>query len=192
MLPLKDDLAHDRAGVAWVLAAIALVAGGVRPLVGLLAAIVILIAGDGVARRGRPSIAVLVAVAGAALTVGVALGAGDSRPPTAWNPLGPLAVAGGAAALAGVYVGLAPTARVLSFSLIPGAGGMIAVPAALWTLAGIALIALGEATNAVLPTGTGMTALVPLAALALGLLAGLPLRLLAAPPTTPVTPAASR
>ncbi|WP_320672222.1 hypothetical protein [Patulibacter defluvii] len=179
MFPLKDDLPHDRAPIAWALAAAVLAIGVVRPLVGLLSAIVVVIAADGVARRGRPSLALLTAVAGAALTVGVALGAGDSRPPDAWNPLGPLAAVGAAAGLAGVYVGLAPTARVLTFSLLPGAGGMIAVPAALWTLAGIALIAVGEATHAVLPTGTGMVALVPLAALALGLLAGLPLRLLA-------------
>ena len=178
MLPLKDDLDRPRARIALALALALLAGGAIRPLVGLLAALVAFVAADAVAHRSRPATAVVVALGGAALTVGVALAAGDSRPPDAWNPLGPLAVAGAAAALAGAYVGIAPTARVMTLSILPGAGGVLAVPVALWTLVGIALIVVAQATNAILPPGTGLTTLATLAALGLALLAGAPIGLL--------------
>lgn len=137
MIPLKDALPGNRAWVALVLALVVLAAGAVRPLAAVVAALVVFIAADGVARRSRPIVAVIVAVVGAAIAVGIGL-AGDAD--SAWNPLGPLAAAGAAIALTVAHLGLAPRARILSFSLVPAAGGMVAVPAVLWAAVGAVLV----------------------------------------------------
>lgn len=137
MIPLKDALPGNRAWVAVVLALVVLAGGAVRPLVAVLAALVVFIAADGVARRSKPVIAVVVAVVGAAIALALGL-AGDAD--SAWNPLGPQAAAGAAIALAVAHLALAPRARVLSFSLVPAAGGMVAVPAVLWAVVGAVLV----------------------------------------------------
>lgn len=175
MLPLKDAIDRPRHPLAWVLAGTVLAVGVVRPIVAVLAALVVLVTADAIAHRSRPGVAIAAAIVGGALTVLFAYDLGDSTPPHAWNPLGPLAAVGAAAALAGVSVGIAPTSRVLTLSLLPGAGGMLAVPAAVWTLVGIALIVVGQATNAILPPGTGLTTLLTLAVLGLALVVGTPL-----------------
>lgn len=140
MFPLKDALPGTRAWVSVVLPALALAAAAVRPLPALLAAAVLFVAADGVARRTRPVVAVGLAVLGAAAGIALTLGPADAD--ATWRALGPAAAIGAAAAVAAGHLLRAPTARVLTFSLVPAAGGMVAVPAALWALVGAVLAVL--------------------------------------------------
>ncbi|WP_210495509.1 hypothetical protein [Patulibacter sp. SYSU D01012] len=139
MFPLKDALPGDRSWVSVVLPLLAL-AAAVRPLPALLAAVVLFVAADGVARRVRPSAAVALAVVGAVAGVALTLGPADAD--ATWRAIGPAAAIGAAAAVAAGHLLRAPGARVLTFSLVPAFGGMVAVPAVLWALVGAALAVL--------------------------------------------------
>jgi hypothetical protein len=137
VIPLKDTLPGTRSWVSVAFALLALAAGATRPLVAALAALVLFVAADGLARRTRPWASLLLGTVGAAAAVVVGLATDDVSAP--WSDLGPLAAAGAASVVAVAHLLRAPRARILTLSLVPGAGGMIAVPVLAWAPVGIVL-----------------------------------------------------
>jgi len=169
VIPLKDAHPGARTATSAALAVVAALLAGPRPLVALGAAVVVWVAADGVALR-RGAAATVAGFAAGAVAVAVAVLLADVD--AGWRAVGVPAAVGGAAAIGGLHVGLAPRARVMSFCPLPLLGGMIAVPVVLWSAVGIGLLALARAGHEIAPDATSLAGTSPLLVVAAAVVVG--------------------